>query len=650
MVLIQSLCLFLSLIWGTAWAQKSNELDLQKAMKNKLECERLSDLGLVKSSEPQNIICQIDSMIYASEVVYSPKDKPVRMGNFNLLHPGTDKTLFKDVGLVAELIDNEFDVMAAVELVDVVATPKANNLLLLPLIGTSLKSLTELREEISRGRLEIQKLSIPTEPYRPTAEEVDLKKQMVLKNNRLSQLLKTIALEKDDLKEVAEVIAYNSLPGRTVLGFELGKKRRLKRLQDALGLEADLKEEIAELEKEQTQINNQMASLQDRIEKLPRQGGISDGSLAVISSLSEKLGDLEEQVKNLNQSLKQTTRYYRIPGYLKILEELRKLDSSWSLIVSSHGDAAVESNAQELSGFYYRASRIQLDRNEHCSEKFQKDSSGCYPEFGEMTQVFSRRPFLASFKAGKSKFSMLAAHVVFESSEEPETQKNILQAAFGVTTLKELPTGINKQNYARFAETFVTLKLIEKLRAQGLEHIVYAGDFNIEAQNPFWKYIFEKVPGSVVLVEDKTSLSENRFVKSKESFGLSSNYDHFIMSAKDNESCSNAGSINFVHNIYSEKISNKYLIRVEGNSGPYQQGAGTEELIEKRNEIIKEMLEGYNFDIVAGKIVRDGKMIEEDLKNFNERVFNSQLNDETFYKLFVQVMSDHLPIKIECEF
>jgi hypothetical protein len=269
----------------------------------------------------------------------------------------------------------------------------------------------------------------------------------------------------------------------------------------------------------------------------------------------------------------------------------------------------------------------------------------------DYANIFSRRPFLASFTDGLTKFSMIAAHVVFESSPDSDIQRSILNRVFNISALRDLPTGINNQNYARFAEVVTTLKLIEKLKTQGLSHIIYAGDFNLEAQNPFWKFIFETLPDSRLLVKEKTSLSETRFVRGKESGGVSSNYDHFVISSQDTELCTKASVVNYLNNDISQVIRDKYLVRQEASVGPYQKDPSKEELILERSLEVERMLENFNFTVDASeKILKDTKSNDEDLKNLKQRVFESQLNDATYYKYFAQVMSDHLPIKIECRF
>jgi hypothetical protein len=140
-------------------------------------------------------------------------------------------------------------------------------------------------------------------------------------------------------------------------------------------------------------------------------------------------------------------------------------------------------------------------------------------------------------------------------------------------------------------------------------------------------------------------------VKGRESNGVSSNYDHFIISEEDESACNSGEVVNFINNKFSETIKNKYLIRREAPGGPYAKLAAANQLIERREREIEKILLLNNFVFSkSGAFSVDQKAMDRDLSNFSERVLLSQLKDETYYKYMVQIMSDHLPIKLECQF
>lgn len=646
------------LSFNIAFAQKQKELDLQKSLKGQAECLRIRDWKLMKTITPMKIDCELDNMHFYSDVPLSvDNQKDLRIGNYNILHPGTDKTLFKDMTLTAELINQEFDVMAGVELIDVVATPRDNNLKILPLIVSIDESLKLVSDQISTNLLKIKSLRSGKVAIDNNATIVALNKKMEEETISLNKMQNNIDKKNEDLKLVKDSIIANSKPGPVIKGIEKAKKVRLARLKKAKVDEKKILKDISILElKKETSLKN-IAKIKLDLQNLPQGSKQSETDSQGLIALELEQKSLLEKEKLLEEKLKQVTRFYRIPGYLKILEQLRKLDSSWSLIVSPHGDAAVESNTQEMVGYFYRASRLRTANNVHCSNRFNKPSAGCYPNFYEdymgenMATLFSRRPFLATFTDGQMPFSLLAAHVVFESPSKPEIQKMMLEKAFKVRSLEELPTGINNANYARFIEVMVSLQLIEKLRKEGMERVIYTGDLNLELKNPFWKEIFRRVGEQVILVEKKTSLSENRFVQNAESLGLGSNYDHFIMSIPDASHCKNADHVNFMTNSFSKKIKDKYFIRTEGEKGPYDRSKNAEEIINARSKEMELILQDYNFLVSkTNDFTVDNIMIADDMKNFVSRVFDAQVEDETYYKVFVQVMSDHLPIKMECRF
>lgn len=633
----------IALISCSLWAQKRAELDAEKSLKGQKDCERIRDLELVKSEAPLKINCQLDNMHFFSEVPLKQDSLPVRIGNFNLLHPGTDKTLFKDFSLVADLINEEFDLMAGIELMDVVATPRENNGKLLPVINKTLEELRTLELEILSFRGKIQELSNPV-------EELKLRLEHESSLRKISDIEVTINLKRSSLELLRKEIAYYSIPRFTILGLELGRLSRLENLERSQKQKIDLEKSLASLDEELNSAKSEAQSAEEKVKAFELRK-------LEAGSYQEKIFLLADKQNTLRTGLQTWTRHYRIPGYLKILEELRKLDPAWSLIVSPHGDAAVETNAQEFTGFFYRASKVAVEKNIHCSNRFGQESYACYPNFyadymGEdLSGLFSRRPFLGTFSDGRSTFSVLAAHVVFESPTSPETQKVMLEKTFKVSSLAELPTGINKQNYARFIEVFLSLQMVEKLRSEGLQKIIYTGDLNLESVNPFWRYVFERFTNSKLLVDEKTSLSETRFSKGVETKGVSSNYDHFILSNDEDASCRNASVVNFMQNSISEKLRAKYQVRTEAMKGPYPVMEKAEELISQRSVEVQAKLAEYNFTLSNGGVVsEDRKTTAEDLQNFRQRVFDSQGSDETYYKMYVQLISDHLPIKLECQF
>lgn len=76
----------------------------------------------------------------------SAKSSPgqVRIAGYNLLHPGTSKSLFKDYSLIAKIM-NKFDVVSGLEILGVVGHDKVNNEAVLALLRGSPKMVADLK-------------------------------------------------------------------------------------------------------------------------------------------------------------------------------------------------------------------------------------------------------------------------------------------------------------------------------------------------------------------------------------------------------------------------------------------------------------------------------------------------------------------------
>jgi hypothetical protein len=646
---------FTLFIISSAWAQKSPELDQFKASLSKLECERLVNWKLVDGGDSRfSAECDIDALHFYTNVKNKSLQDQIRIGNFNLLHPGTDKTLFKDFKIVAQLINKEFDIMAAIELVDVVADAKAQNLRIAPAIQSSFLKYEETYNELKQINLEIDHLHhlISTNNLNQDLEELHLRLRLYQKDAAdIIYKLKTI---EENIKQTRFEISELQLPGLTLFGIEVFKNRRIKKLNEKEQLLSQLVQDHSLSLKSFEHINLKIKSLETTI------ANTQQGLQVDIAHLEAKLSDLKNisvqtkiKLTALELDFSKQAKKYRVPGHITLLKELRKLDPHWSLIVSPHGDAAVETNTQELVGYYYRADALEVVTNQHCSTFYDKFSFACIPNLYEsymgenLAQLFSRRPFLASFKAKNEIFHMLASHVIFESPKDQDRQKQMLKQIFGKENLNELGRGINKDNYARFVEVAATLRLIDELKKEGLKNILFMGDLNLESKNQFWAQFINKYTHNQVLVNDLTSISETRFSQNRETLGLSSNYDHFILSEDERARCKNERSINFITNKIGSLIDEYYLVRKYAIKGPYDFKINYEQKIQARTQDLLDRWLNNGLIESSTSLTKDQN---QDLANFNDRVFKSQLSDSTYYKMYVQLISDHLPIAIDCTF
>lgn len=398
-----------------------------------------------------------------------------------------------------------------------------------------------------------------------------------------------------------------------------------------------------------------------------------------LKSLSRKAHqDATNKIKLLEKDLKLAPSLYRGPGYLKILKELRKLDPSWSLLLAPRAEFANSPRASELTGFYYRSKVVKPKMNPHCKE-FIKVLGGkhyaCIPNFREefmgrdTTKVFARRPFMSSFQSGSFDFTLIGTHVIYSAPDEVGKIKQIMYPSYGVNHYSEIgDSKVNERTFARFAEVKVTLEFMQKYRESYREQdVILVGDLNLETSRFFLDDISRTFPGGQLLIDNKTSLSRRRFDQvGRPTNGFTSNYDHFVMDDKKTNECLSskgtfeAKALSYYEGDIKEHISSKYLIRNvstltfknmnEAISGPTQYtmtSAGRRKMNLRLSELEKKLRTIKT--IKRGKIVLDTLKIEETLKEYKSRVFMTQLYDKTFYRVFSQVLSDHVPVYISCK-
>lgn len=405
---------------------------------------------------------------------------------------------------------------------------------------------------------------------------------------------------------------------------------------------------------------------------------------AKLGEVSEEERDYwSEKLETLKSDLEKAPALYRGPGFLKLLEELRALDPSWALVVSPRAEAAQDTHVQEFSGFFFRGSKVKLRANPHCeSERSEAKQAkyACLPNLREsfmgrdVGQIFSRRPFLASFQSSAFKFSLLTSHIVFTSPSDDEMMRNILMPAFGVANYQELGEGASKAKYARFAELKVILEFMNLYRQNYNDgKIVYLGDTNIEKDNPFWEKILPAYPGSDVFVDEPTTLTQRRYTyRGEETNALASNYDHFIYNSSELSECNDDAGVprahvfNYFNDSYLKQITSKYLIRGDVSETLVSTTKEDEPDVDvtdfqsdyevSENYVYRrdKLMLNYDLELKSIHTIKDNKIVwddyryEELLEVFERRMFTEQLFDRTYYRFVIEAMSDHLPIALTC--
>jgi len=377
--------------------------------------------------------------------------------------------------------------------------------------------------------------------------------------------------------------------------------------------------------------------------------------------LTSNLTRLKERLELYKKDLDAAKSLYRLPGYLALLDELRKLDPTWSLLLAPSGEAADEGFVQELVGFYYRGKTVKPKINEHC-ERFKKKrhgpSFGCYPKltkawFGKsVRQVFSRRPFMASFESGSFDFTLVTSHIIFRAAAEPAVMERVLGPSFGVSDYRDVGPGTNWNNFARVAEMKIILEIMEKVRMESNEKdIIFLGDTNLESKNEIWQQLLPNFPGGELFIEEETTLSTSyRLSNGRLTNGVASDYDHVIMDLNETSECRKSNGklsarvANFLQGSLKDLIEKKYLIR---NKVGFELNASQEY---KRFNLLADLRKTLEarMTVKRNKVVPDDLGIEDTISDFDNRVFLSQLSEGTYYRVYREIISDHFPIYFSC--
>jgi hypothetical protein len=391
-----------------------------------------------------------------------------------------------------------------------------------------------------------------------------------------------------------------------------------------------------------------------------------DETPAVISELEQRYlqspnSAIAERLERLRGDLKIAPTLYRIPDYLLLLNELRKIDPSWALILAPSGDSADEGFVQELVGFYYRGRTVRPKVNEHC-ERFKKKRHGpsfaCYPKLtrawmgSSVREVFSRRPFLGSFESGNFDFTLITSHIVFRSPTDEEGMARILTPSFGVRDYQVLGPGANRSNYARVAEMKVISDIMARIREESIEKdIIFLGDTNIESHNEQWTVILNSFTGGELFIDEPTTITMPlRLSDGSYTEGVASDYDHIIMDTVETDECLKSnGKLsprigNFLKGNFKKLIHKRYLYRKPGITevDPSAEQRRLDLLSQLRERLSKRLT------IKRNKIVVDDLELEDTIRQFDERVFQSQLSEETYYRFYKEVISDHFPVYFSC--
>jgi len=198
------------------------------------------------------------------------------------------------------------------------------------------------------------------------------------------------------------------------------------------------------------------------------------------------------------------------------------------------------------------------------------------------------------------------------------------------------------------------------------------GDLNLESSNPFWEYVLSFWKDSNLYQDEKTSLSPSKIKDGKESFGGSSNYDHFIFDKSKTKECLyngevKTGVLNFTQGNQARLINRSYKVRSESMTSNYTFALDPKAYERTLNNKMYPILEGNQIPLTIGSktiihtdefgvhkkaslgIIVDESVLSDFEESFLSRIIKSQLHIDSYYYYFAQIVSDHFPIYLNCK-
>jgi hypothetical protein len=140
------------------YAQKSPQDDAAKISEYQDRCIAIKTLIVNKEFA---LDCYTNYNHYGATSNSVRSTGALKIANYNLLHPGTSKALFKDYSLIAKIM-NRFDIVSGLELLGTVGRDEKNNRAVLELIQSSEEMVTKLRQqkEKLKDQIKIQELDV----------------------------------------------------------------------------------------------------------------------------------------------------------------------------------------------------------------------------------------------------------------------------------------------------------------------------------------------------------------------------------------------------------------------------------------------------------------------------------------------------------
>ena len=333
-----------------------------------------------------------------------------------------------------------------------------------------------------------------------------------------------------------------------------------------------------------------------------------------------------------------------VPGYLRLLIELQKLDSSWSLILQSFPEG--ESSGGEMAGFFYRSSVVQLKEWDYCpltSSISLVDSKplqnlACLTQLTpEVKKLTSRTAFAAYFQSGQFDFIGLSLHSRFRpASEVSDIEEQKQQLCRGFASPDKCK--VSQRHAGRYYEVFAVAEQIPVMKEKAHDaDVIFMGDFNLEITETsmsIWEAALKPAPflRPFQLAPSTLGVKHSKMVSS---------YDHFILDTKLTSEC-DMESVKIFDFMNVAKIkSNRAAEDIARATQPDELLSLAEEKRMGLNSLVKVQTDA------AGSVIRvlTEKEKEDIFASIPIRLENMKKNS---YSMMLELISDHTPIEMNC--
>ena len=369
--------------------------------------------------------------------------------------------------------------------------------------------------------------------------------------------------------------------------------------------------------------------------------------------------------------IKKNADLFVMPAYLVLLEELKKLDPSWSLTIGSHPTGNYTN--RETIGIYYRSDKVQNIETPLC----EYEGKACYVNLetkndnlhNRFVEYVARGVFASEFKIGDNNITIVPMHTRFgayRSSFLTDLRRYYFSKQFedfeDEEDLIQIEDMLNsKFETSRYFEmSIVAGRIAEYIRQRSVDdehkNIMWLGDFNLPTQYEsgddyayYWKLLFRShwgLGGYKIFVDTPTTYGDS---------GLASSYDHFIYDTDRVDFCdaTTAHAYNFIDPEEDESSEN-YLDYLKNFHSKMNSISSTSELegyfLEEQplsvtffGMTLKDFIERKDED---SNDLFDSDYLQKELNDYYEKfIVNFQAGN---YSSLTEVMSDHLPIVINC--